>query len=76
MRFGSSTSGDASGRPPAQQIAERLELVEAYERLGYRVDGARPRRSGPAAAGHHAIRRRRRDEQGGDGDRQPRVRAV
>jgi alkanesulfonate monooxygenase SsuD/methylene tetrahydromethanopterin reductase-like flavin-dependent oxidoreductase (luciferase family) len=37
MRFGVFDHNDASGRPPAQQIAERLSLVEAYERLGYRA---------------------------------------
>ena len=35
MRFGVFDHNDASGRPPATQIAERLELIEAYERLGY-----------------------------------------
>jgi alkanesulfonate monooxygenase SsuD/methylene tetrahydromethanopterin reductase-like flavin-dependent oxidoreductase (luciferase family) len=37
MRFGVFDHNDASGRPAAQQIAERLELIEAYERLGYRA---------------------------------------
>jgi alkanesulfonate monooxygenase SsuD/methylene tetrahydromethanopterin reductase-like flavin-dependent oxidoreductase (luciferase family) len=37
MRFGVFDHNDASGRPPAEQIAERLELVQAYERLGYRA---------------------------------------
>jgi len=36
MHFGIFDHNDASGRPPALQIAERLELVQAYERLGYR----------------------------------------
>ena len=35
MRFSVFDHNDASGRPPAQQIAERLELVQAYERLGF-----------------------------------------
>jgi alkanesulfonate monooxygenase SsuD/methylene tetrahydromethanopterin reductase-like flavin-dependent oxidoreductase (luciferase family) len=35
MRFGIFDHNDASGRPAAQQLAERLELVEAYERLGF-----------------------------------------
>lgn len=35
MRFGVFDHNDASGRPAAQQLAERLSLVEAYERLGY-----------------------------------------
>jgi len=37
MRFSVFDHNDASGRPPAQQIAERLDLVQAYERLGYRA---------------------------------------
>jgi alkanesulfonate monooxygenase SsuD/methylene tetrahydromethanopterin reductase-like flavin-dependent oxidoreductase (luciferase family) len=35
MRFGIFDHNDASGRPAAAQLAERLELVEAYERLGF-----------------------------------------
>src|SRR5690348_1538969 len=35
MRFSVFDHNDASGRPPARQIAERLELVQAYERLGF-----------------------------------------
>src|SRR6201987_3933876 len=35
MRFGVFDHNDASGLPPERQIAERLELIEAYERLGY-----------------------------------------
>lgn len=35
MRFGIFDHDDSSGRPPARQLAERLELIEAYERLGY-----------------------------------------
>lgn len=35
MRFGVFDHNDASGRPAAQQLAERLELVTEYERLGY-----------------------------------------
>jgi alkanesulfonate monooxygenase SsuD/methylene tetrahydromethanopterin reductase-like flavin-dependent oxidoreductase (luciferase family) len=35
MRFGIFDHDDASGRPPARQLAERLDLIEAYERLGY-----------------------------------------
>lgn len=35
MRFGIFDHDDASGRPPARQLAERLELIETYERLGY-----------------------------------------
>jgi alkanesulfonate monooxygenase SsuD/methylene tetrahydromethanopterin reductase-like flavin-dependent oxidoreductase (luciferase family) len=35
MRFGVFDHNDASGRPAARQIAERLELVEAYQRLGF-----------------------------------------
>jgi len=35
MRFGIFDHDDASGRPPARQLAERLALIEAYERLGY-----------------------------------------
>ena len=37
MRFGIFDHNDASGRPAAQQLAERLELIEAYERLGFRA---------------------------------------
>lgn len=37
MRFSVFDHNDASGRPPVQQIGERLELVQAYERLGYRA---------------------------------------
>src|SRR5215472_11420389 len=35
MRFGIIDHNDDSGRPHAQQIAERLALVEAYDRLGF-----------------------------------------
>jgi alkanesulfonate monooxygenase SsuD/methylene tetrahydromethanopterin reductase-like flavin-dependent oxidoreductase (luciferase family) len=35
MRFGVFDHNDASGRPTTQQLAERLALVEEYERLGY-----------------------------------------
>jgi alkanesulfonate monooxygenase SsuD/methylene tetrahydromethanopterin reductase-like flavin-dependent oxidoreductase (luciferase family) len=35
MRFGIFDHNDASGRPAVQQLAERLELIEAYERLGF-----------------------------------------
>jgi alkanesulfonate monooxygenase SsuD/methylene tetrahydromethanopterin reductase-like flavin-dependent oxidoreductase (luciferase family) len=35
MRFGVFDHNDASGLPPERQIAERLELIEAYERMGY-----------------------------------------
>jgi alkanesulfonate monooxygenase SsuD/methylene tetrahydromethanopterin reductase-like flavin-dependent oxidoreductase (luciferase family) len=35
MRFGIFDHNDASGRPAAQQLAERLELIEAYEQLGF-----------------------------------------
>jgi alkanesulfonate monooxygenase SsuD/methylene tetrahydromethanopterin reductase-like flavin-dependent oxidoreductase (luciferase family) len=35
MLFGIFDHNDASGRSPAQQIAERLELIETYERLGF-----------------------------------------
>lgn len=35
MRFGVFDHNDASGRPVTQQLAERLALVEEYERLGY-----------------------------------------
>jgi alkanesulfonate monooxygenase SsuD/methylene tetrahydromethanopterin reductase-like flavin-dependent oxidoreductase (luciferase family) len=35
MRFGVFDHNDASGLPPERQIAERLELIEAYERLGF-----------------------------------------
>jgi alkanesulfonate monooxygenase SsuD/methylene tetrahydromethanopterin reductase-like flavin-dependent oxidoreductase (luciferase family) len=37
MRFSVFDHNDASGRPPVQQITERLELVQAYERLGFRA---------------------------------------
>ena len=35
MRFAVFDHNDASGRPAARQLDERLELVTAYERLGY-----------------------------------------
>src|ERR1700677_934436 len=35
MRFAVFDHNDSSGRPPATQLAERLSLIEAYERLGY-----------------------------------------
>jgi hypothetical protein len=35
MRFAVFDHNDSTGRPPAVQLAERLALVEAYERLGY-----------------------------------------
>jgi alkanesulfonate monooxygenase SsuD/methylene tetrahydromethanopterin reductase-like flavin-dependent oxidoreductase (luciferase family) len=35
MRFGIIDHNDDSGRPHAQQIEERLELIEAYDRLGF-----------------------------------------
>jgi len=35
MRFAVFDHNDASGRPPATQLAERLSLIQAYERLGY-----------------------------------------
>lgn len=35
MRFSVFDHNDATGRPPTRQIAERLELIEAYERLGF-----------------------------------------
>jgi alkanesulfonate monooxygenase SsuD/methylene tetrahydromethanopterin reductase-like flavin-dependent oxidoreductase (luciferase family) len=35
MRFGIFDHNDASGRQAAQQLAERLDLVEAYDRLGF-----------------------------------------
>src|SRR6202167_3396288 len=35
MRFGVFDHNDSTGRPPATQLAERLSLIEAYERLGY-----------------------------------------
>jgi alkanesulfonate monooxygenase SsuD/methylene tetrahydromethanopterin reductase-like flavin-dependent oxidoreductase (luciferase family) len=35
MRFGIIDHNDDSGRPHGQQIAERLALVEAYDRLGF-----------------------------------------
>ena len=34
MRFAVFDHNDSSGRPPATQLAERLSLIEAYERLG------------------------------------------
>lgn len=37
MRFGIFDHNDASGRPAGRQLAERLELIEAYERLGFRA---------------------------------------
>jgi alkanesulfonate monooxygenase SsuD/methylene tetrahydromethanopterin reductase-like flavin-dependent oxidoreductase (luciferase family) len=35
MRFAVFDHNDSTGRPPATQLAERLALIEAYERLGY-----------------------------------------
>jgi alkanesulfonate monooxygenase SsuD/methylene tetrahydromethanopterin reductase-like flavin-dependent oxidoreductase (luciferase family) len=35
MLFAVFDHNDASGRPPARQLDERLELITAYERLGY-----------------------------------------
>lgn len=35
MLFSVFDHNDASGRPAAAQLAERLELIEAYERLGF-----------------------------------------
>src|ERR1700745_2259468 len=35
MRFGIIDHNDDSGRPHARQVAERLELIEAYDRLGF-----------------------------------------
>lgn len=35
MRFGIFDHNDASGQPAAVQLAQRLELIEAYERLGF-----------------------------------------
>jgi alkanesulfonate monooxygenase SsuD/methylene tetrahydromethanopterin reductase-like flavin-dependent oxidoreductase (luciferase family) len=35
MRFGIIDHNDDTGRPHARQIAERLELIEAYDRLGF-----------------------------------------
>jgi alkanesulfonate monooxygenase SsuD/methylene tetrahydromethanopterin reductase-like flavin-dependent oxidoreductase (luciferase family) len=35
MRFGIIDHNDDSGRPHVQQLAERLELIEAYDRLGF-----------------------------------------
>ena len=35
MRFGIIDHNDDSGRPHGQQIEERLELIEAYDRLGF-----------------------------------------
>lgn len=37
MRFGIFDHNDASGRQATQQLAERLEMIEAYERLGFRA---------------------------------------
>ncbi|HEX4834600.1 MAG TPA: hypothetical protein VH478_26300 [Trebonia sp.] len=34
MRFGIFDHDDDSGRPHPQQLAERLDLIEAYDRLG------------------------------------------
>lgn len=34
MRFGIIDHNDDSGRPHAQQVAERLDLIEVYDRLG------------------------------------------
>ncbi len=34
MRFGIIDHNDDMGRPHVQQVAERLELIEAYDRLG------------------------------------------
>src|SRR5690348_11270823 len=35
MRFGIIDHNDDTGRPHVEQIAERLELIEAYDRLGF-----------------------------------------
>src|SRR6201996_9587120 len=35
MRFGIIDHNDDTGRPHVQQIAERLELIEAYDRRGF-----------------------------------------
>ena len=35
MRFGIIDHNDDTGRPHVQQVAERLELIEAYDRLGF-----------------------------------------
>jgi len=35
MRFGIIDHNDDTGRPHVRQIAERLELIEAYDRLGF-----------------------------------------
>src|SRR4029077_17086230 len=35
MRFGIIDHNDDTGRPHVRQIAERLELLEAYDRLGF-----------------------------------------
>src|SRR5256885_14700341 len=35
MRFGIIDHNDDTGRPHTRQIAERLELIEAYDRLGF-----------------------------------------
>ena len=35
MRFAVFDHNDATGRPPGTQLAERLSLIEAYERLGF-----------------------------------------
>ena len=34
MRFGIIDHNDDTGRPHVRQVAERLELIEAYDRLG------------------------------------------
>ena len=35
MRFGIIDRNDDTGRPHVRQVAERLELIEAYDRLGF-----------------------------------------
>jgi len=35
MRFGIIDHNDDTGRPHVRQVAERLELIEAYDRLGF-----------------------------------------
>jgi hypothetical protein len=35
MRFGIIDHNDDTGRPHVGQVAERLELIEAYDRLGF-----------------------------------------
>ncbi|MGD0701119.1 MAG: LLM class flavin-dependent oxidoreductase [Trebonia sp.] len=35
MRFAVFDHNDSTGRPPGAQLAERLSLIEAYERLGF-----------------------------------------